>query len=273
MRERLRRSLKGLLSRLGRPVAERNAESCGIDPLAFVKRETISEIKRTFGEDRDVMLSARHARELIARDRAAHLLPRSLQRAAAPNKSIIFNAIDYNIDGARTAANLDRPMIMINVVTSIERVRRRADLDVLSIGPRSEIEIFGLRGAGFSKERIKAIDLFSYSPFVDVGDMHAMPYANNSFDVILSGWVLPYSKDNPRAAKEMIRVGRNGAIVAIANDYSDEPHETFRKETTLIQSCDQVLTLFADNVGEVFFKHEPRPPSSRMVMTVFELLK
>ena len=71
----------------------------------------------------------------------------------------------------RLRPRLDRPMLMANVVSSLARVQQRIDkLDVLSIGPRSEIEIFGLIGAGFSPDRIRAVDLFSYSPFVEIGD-------------------------------------------------------------------------------------------------------
>ncbi len=36
---------------------------------------------------------------------------------------------------------------------------------------------------------IRGLDLFSCSPRIDVGDMHDMRYADNSFDVIFLGWV------------------------------------------------------------------------------------
>ena len=52
---------------------------------------------------------------------------------------------------ARHLLGWDRPMLMTNVVASLGRVQQNIGaLDVLSIGPRSEIEIFGLIGAGFS---------------------------------------------------------------------------------------------------------------------------
>jgi hypothetical protein len=39
---------------------------------------------------------------------------------------------------------------MFSVVSRIEQVNKnRAEIDFLSIGPRSEIEIFGFFGAGF----------------------------------------------------------------------------------------------------------------------------
>ena len=39
-------------------------------------------------------------------------------------------------------------------------------------------------------KNITALDLFSYTPKFDMGDMHKMPYNNNSFDIIISGWCL-----------------------------------------------------------------------------------
>ena len=129
--------------------------------------------------------------------------------------------------------------------------------------------------AGFHPDRIKAVDLFSYSPYVEVGDMHALPCVANSFDVIFLGWVLSYSKDRLLNAKEIIRVGRDRAVIVIAGDYSDDARDrrTFRNECTHMQSCDQLLALFGDQVGKVYFDHDPELQDVAMVMTVFELTK
>jgi SAM-dependent methyltransferase len=146
---------------------------------------------------------------------------------------------------------------------------------VLSIGPRSEIEIFTLMSAGFSRDRIRALDLFSYSPYVETGDMHAMPYPDCSFDIVFLGWVLSYSRDQAQAAREILRVCRDRAIVVLAGDYSDEHREnrTFNNENTHMKSCDQLLALFSGHVGNVYFRHDPDPPHVFMVMTVFEVRK
>jgi hypothetical protein len=57
---------------------------------------------------------------------------------------------------------------------------------VLVIGPRTESDILSLIGHGFSKENVRGLDLISYSPLVDLGDMHAMPYKDNEWDAVLS---------------------------------------------------------------------------------------
>jgi hypothetical protein len=165
---------------------------------------------------------------------------------------------------------------MFDVVKGLERINKNAHkLDVLTIGPRSEIEIFAMMAAGFDLTRIKALDLFSYSPYVDLGDMHKTPYADNSFDVIFLGWVLSYSKDQSSVARELIRIARNRCVIVLAGDYSDDTrdHPTFRNETTHMQNCNQLLALFDGRVGKVYFRHDPELPAVAMVMVVFEIEK
>jgi hypothetical protein len=171
---------------------------------------------------------------------------------------------------------LDRPMICTNLLSSIERIGlNRANMDVLSIGPRSEIEIFGLWSAGFSRDRVKGLDLFSYSPFIDVGDMHAMPYADNSFDIVILSEVLPYSKDQQAAANEVLRVSRDRAIIAVATTCPEEENgrTTFNNEATYNENTTQILGLFDGHVRAVYFRHEASPPDVTLVMTVFEIEK
>ena len=252
--------------------------SGGKHPYEHVRREDLLSLRQYIGNSPEQLLQVRAARQVIARERARALLDNGeLRKVTAPAVHVAHNTVDYNIDGARTAADLDRPAIMTNVVTGIERIRQHVGkLDVLAIGPRSEIEIFALMGAGFSAERIRAVDLFSYSPYVDVGDMHDLPYPANAFDVVLLGWVLSYSKDQSVVARELLRVCRDGAIIVMAGDYSDDASvgSTFKKEATHMQSCEQLLALFPNHVGRVYFRHDPEPEHNvAMVMTVFEVRK
>lgn len=90
---------------------------------------------------------------------------------------------------------------------------------VLSIGPRNEGEILLLKAHGF--KNVKGIDLFTYSPLIRLMDMHDMDYPDNSFDVIVAGWVVAYSDNILQCAEELIRVARPGAIIALS--YSDNP--------------------------------------------------
>jgi len=266
-------------SRLPIAIAEwgRKHRGDGTDPLEFVTTRTLNEIWRHLKFDREALLQTQIARVLVTRDRAKYFFAQDVvKRITNPTQQVAANTLEYNLDAAKSFPELDRPMMMINVVTSIDRVyKNKKRMDVLSIGPRSEIEIFGTQSAGFSKDRIHAIDLFSYSPFIEVGDMHAIPYPDSSFDVLLAGWVLSYSTDQGRVAREIVRVCRNQAIVAIAGDFSDgtRDRQTFSNETTHMQSCEQVLSQFSGHVKRVYFRHDPQLPEVTTVMTVFEVDK
>jgi|AGTN01.2.fsa_nt_gi hypothetical protein len=200
---------------------------------------------------------------------------------------IVGNTIKHNIASLKQSVGIDRPMLLLYPVLGLETVWKNAgNLRVLSIGPRSEMEIFSLLAGGFRAENIKALDLISYSPYVDIGDMHAMPYEADSFDVILLGWVIAYSRDVSAMAREVIRCAADRAVVAISADYADEasiaaaakdtslvltPHTL--ENPTMVQTCQQLLAPFAGHVGEVFFRHEPEPPHRNAAITVFEVRK
>lgn len=255
--------------------------SAGIDPknpFSYVSEESRRYLDECFrGYHRNELLQIRLVRQVLARERIKYLLANgALQRLAVDGERVAANTVDYNIEGAISAADLDRPSMMFDVIKAIGRVNTNIGrLDALSIGPRSEIEIFGMMAAGFHPDRIKAVDLFSYSPYVELGDMHQLPYPDNSFDVVFLGWVLSYSRDQAAVVRELVRIGRDRAIIVLAGDYSDDRRDrsTFNSETTYMQSCQQLLALFGDRVGKVYFRHDPEPPDVAMVMTVFEIKK
>jgi len=249
----------------------------GLDPFHFVARETVSSILNSLAERPLELLQIQRVREIVAKERAQHLLSQDdVRNVDNMSAAIAPFTVTRNLDAARSAPGLDRPSIMTSAATAIERVRRDAPkLDVLSIGPRSEIEIFALLAAGFSQNKIRAIDLFSYSPLVQLGDMHAIPFPDNSFDIVFVGWVMTYSRDHQLVAREIARVARDKAIIVLAGDYCDETidHPDFAGKRQYMSSCDQLLSLFPENIGRVYFRHDASPPDVWMVMTVFELKK
>lgn len=157
-------------------------------PLSFPSPIMMTIIWWKLRSDPNCMLQVSEIREIVARYRAEFLIRKGVSKVNKPHNSVAKNTLEYNLTAAISSSSLDRPQIMFGVVSGIERVNKnRAEMDVLSIGPRSEIEIFGLLGAGFRMERIKAVDLFSYSPYVDTGDMHQLPYLDSSFNNIFLG--------------------------------------------------------------------------------------
>lgn len=137
------------------------------------------------------------------------------------------------------------------------------DARVLVIGCRSEEELLMFRGYGF--RNVSAIDLISYSPWVDLGDMHEMPYADSSFDLIFCAYTLSYSDDPARAAREMLRVAADGAIVAIAVEYIPHAIRARAQEKLLgyslggrvpLDSTAAIRELFAPHVGKIFVDYD-----------------
>ena len=128
------------------------------------------------------------------------------------------------------------------------------DLKVLSIGPRTVMELFHLMALGFRPENIKALDLISSDPMIDTGDMHAMPYDAGTFDVVISSWVLNYSSTPQVAVDEMVRVCKTNALLAIGVTYAptaQQPDATIMG--SMQRSAQDLANLVGDNLAETHF--------------------
>jgi hypothetical protein len=155
--------------------------------------------------------------------------------------------------------------LLIKPLSVLESVNKNSK--VLIVGPRDEHDIFTLIGHGFSKKKIRGLDLISYSPLIDLCDMHNTLYPDCTWDVIIVGWTLSYSSKPSRFVEEMIRIARNGALIAVAVEYStmSERDEielsgySIQERTKLckrINSVKDILDLFSSHVHHVFFSHD-----------------
>lgn len=179
------------------------------------------------------------------------------------DKAVIDHTAEYNREELVKNSALLRPQILINALTSIYYVFHKShELKVLSVGPRSETELFMLYAAGFQPDNVRALDLISYSELVDLGDMHNMPYSDDSFDVVILGWVLGYSHDPKKVAKEVIRVARPGAYVAIGCERAP-PAVRFAPsqsgivlDGTYFETTQEYVDLFEGHVYDVPVRHD-----------------
>lgn len=171
-----------------------------------------------------------------------------------------------DVSGARALRTI-KPLSVIELLRPLPDMPRRGgelhdlgypcDARVLTIGPRTEGEILCLIGYGFKPANVRGLDLISYSPFIDVGDMHRMPYADGAFDVVIASCVLVYSTNPRQACAEILRVCRAGGIVCIAQDTSADvgaAHAAALGKPTVL--ADDYLALFGERVRRVFFRHE-----------------
>lgn len=150
---------------------------------------------------------------------------------------------------------------------------------VLCIGPRAEGELLNLMGLGF--HNVRGLDLMSYSPWIDIGDMHAMPYADNRFGVVVMGWCIAYSNERLKAAAEAVRVTRNGGIIAVGVQYMKATAEELSKRVGY-QMCDEerlesvpaILALFGSHVDRVYFSQDvPHPDCDKCELLVIFSVK
>jgi SAM-dependent methyltransferase len=221
-------------------------------------------------------------RAALTAARIDRLKPEDIQTfSKSDDKDLIENTVEHNLQALKQATALARPDILIRPITSTNRFRvDEANMKVLTIGPRTEAEVFSLMAAGFAPQNITGLDLISYSPFVELGDMHAMPYCNDSFDVIILGWVLGYSQNVKKAVSEIIRVAKPGAYIAIGHENDPTPREVldeqrgFSLKGTDFSTSEEILELFDGHVDAVTFREDVPPGMSDQVchvMAVFRL--
>ncbi|MEK6806075.1 MAG: methyltransferase domain-containing protein [Pseudomonadota bacterium] len=191
---------------------------------------------------------------------------------------------DYSQNSLLTNRPSERILKLIMPLTLIETLT--PDSKVLSIGCRYEWDMLLLCAYGFRAENVRGLDMLSYSPWIDLGNMHAMPYGDSSWDALVLGWVLSYSDDPQRAAREFVRVTRAGGIIAVGVTYypperlralaqpgGDHAAEYVSGERR-VQTVAALLELFGSAVGRVYVQHDaPDPGKQGHCLLVFSVRK
>jgi SAM-dependent methyltransferase len=179
------------------------------------------------------------------------------------SKDAIDHTIKHNLKSIGVFG-LTRMDMLIKPVSVLENVSK--DARILVIGPRNEDDIMNLVGNGFKTNNIIGLDLISYSPFVEVGDMHNTRFTDSYFDIIICGWTLSYSNEPQKFADEALRIIRNKGIIAIGVEYSlltneqsinlHEGYDLRPNNFERINSLDQILNLFKGHVQHLYFNHD-----------------
>lgn len=134
---------------------------------------------------------------------------------------------------------------------------------LLVIGPRYEPELLMARGLGWEERGLRGLDTFSYSPLVDVGDMHSLPYPDSSFSAIVCGWTLSYSSRPEVAAREMQRVLRSPGYLVVSmqkvgREYPDVLPGVLSGDER-VQTLEQLDRLFSGLHRVAGFEPAPQP--------------
>jgi SAM-dependent methyltransferase len=130
-----------------------------------------------------------------------------------------------------------------------------ADEPALTIGPRWTGEIVYFREQ-LGLENAIGLDLFSNDEsLVKVGDMHDMPFRDNTFALVYQRNTFNKSYDIRKALEECVRVLRDGGVLVTDDcyDYTDGVSELAR---TNIKHNDGVLRVLDRHAGEVLYDRE-----------------
>lgn len=157
--------------------------------------------------------------------------------------------------------SMRRMNMLISALTAIEKINTNSK--ILIIGPRTENDIFILRGLGFLD--IQGLDLISYSPLIQLGDMHNIPFSDNTFDAVICGWTISYSTNPSLAAAEMVRVLKNGGLIALGLEHVifeneiNKPRDShlvdLDRPSDRVNSCEDLANLFNSVKLEIYFNH------------------
>ena len=179
------------------------------------------------------------------------------------SKDAIDHTVKHNLKSIGLFG-LSRMDMLIKPIAVMENVSK--DAKILVIGPRNEDDILNLIGHGFKARNIIGLDLISYSPFIEVGDMHSTRFTDSYFDVIICGWTLSYSNEPQKFAQEALRIIKHNGIIAIGVEYSlltKEQSVNLHRGYHLspdkferINSVDQILSLFSGHVNRLYFNHD-----------------
>ena len=190
-------------------------------------------------------------------------LRRRLSTVEEDGKGVVLNTIRHNLKGL-TDLTVNRSHMLVRPLSVIEALGPESR--VLAIGPRTEGELLNLFAHGFSPDRVRGLDLISYSPLIDLGNMHHLPYPDGSWDAVVLGWVLTYSTEQQLAANEVLRVLRPGGVVAIGVEHNPRSDQEIRDQVDYdfgafhrFKTTQEILDLFAGHVGQVYFRHDVIP--------------
>ena len=194
----------------------------------------------------------------------AFILVKILRRLKLSNAKDAFGVtVKHNLKSLYQCN--ERVNLLIKPLVAIEKINK--DSKVLIIGPRNENDLFMLNSHGVKMNNITGLDLISYSSKILLGDMHAMNFEDDYFDAVIFGWTLSYSSDPKKAIDEIIRVCKDGALVAVGVEYSGMTEkdsvgllgysiQEYDKLQDRINTTKQINNLFGERLKHVYFNHD-----------------
>lgn len=125
---------------------------------------------------------------------------------------------------------------------------------VLCVGCRNGVELDVFRSHGF--ENVVGIDLVSHRDDILVMDMHRMTFEADSFDIVYASHSLEHAFDVDTVVREIRRVARDGAVIAV-----EVPLRARKSDSDRIEFGDlaALRAAFPQDASEVLWSEEQPP--------------
>ncbi len=198
------------------------------------------------------------------------------------NKGTTPGTVAHNMTELTTRgfASMQRTTRLLAPLSALSPIYEAANkLKVLTIGPRTEMEILHLISIGFLPENIHGLDLLSYSDYIHTGDMHSIPFSDKEFDVVISSWTIGYSSNPQLVIDEMYRVIKSNGLMALGftHDYKRESYVVQSLEHDHIAGCGfqtalEVLEFFKNKKHRIHFVQEPKDSKANKLMLILRMM-
>jgi SAM-dependent methyltransferase len=138
----------------------------------------------------------------------------------------------------------------------------RDKFTVLCVGCRSHIELDYIENACGVKT--VGVDLFSNDPRIRVGDMHNLPFDDQSFDALYSCHSLEHAYDVRQALREFVRVTKHGGLLVIEVPVNYDVTEVDRND---FKSTRGLLDTLGEAVLKVLYQKDDQRRARLIVTT------
>lgn len=134
-------------------------------------------------------------------------------------------------------------------------LRGREDAKVLIVGPRTEDDIYWARALGINN--VRGLDLFSYSPWIDLGDIHRTGYPDTEFDAVILGWVISYSLEPEKVITECRRILKPGGYLGFGIESNPELRATGIFAAPRVNKLNSASDIAELVQAPILFIHDP----------------
>lgn len=235
-------------------LAEALVEGAGVDRRRWTPRHNTPEEQKRFKYTR-----VRNWRQAagVRLDKGANSDPSAVEVVNA-----LQSGYSHNVQGGKFEVDfeaLERPETGDPWSDFIRGLREQgvisADEPHLTIGPRWVGEIHYFRQE-LGLPKTIGLDLFTHDEeLVKVGDMHDMPFEDNTFGLVYQRNTFDKSYDIRTALRECLRVLRDGGVL-ISDDCYDYTHGVSEMARTSIRHNNQIARVLEPHVAEVLYDRE-----------------